>query len=605
MVTKITTPISDLDEVDKINEIIDEKQDILTAGDNITIANNVISAKDTVYTAGTDIEIVKGSGGILPQGFQQLEYIESNGTQYIDTGVIPTLNTKLIVKTTRINVGGFAGSRDGADANSTMMSFGTNGTSVIVDFNNSQNTPYRVNYNAGAGTVTVIAETSKDARKLYDENGTLLAENTTVCSDTFTATKNMYLFGCNGASISNGCRVFYAKIYENGILIRYLTPVLDNNNTPCMYDLVNRQTYYNVGTGTFIAGPATTLPDGYKQVEYIESTGTQWIDTGFIATNGMIVDARIKQVDGEVRIGSITLGSQISPDLTRNNISFNTAKNSYAFSKLTSFGNYFPKPADDSPVIIHFDTTGTKFYVTVDDTTVVNTTNGILLNQTNTVKISYSDYEPTVLKGRYYYIQIRDDNGTLVRDFVPCLDTNNIACMYDKVGKQTYYNAGTGTFNAGEVVADELIINFTNESGYALSSDLATVATSGSYNDLSDRPTIPTVNNSTISFTQGGVSKGSFTLNQSTGATIALDTGGGSNVKAFTATCPALTPSSGICSWSVTHNLDSQNVVTALYNGSNKVSHNTNIVSQNGLTISFLSATNVSAGDYKVVVIAL
>lgn len=61
-------------------------------------------------------------------------------------------------------------------------------------------------------------------------------------------------------------------------------------------------------------------------------------------------------------------------------------------------------------------------------------------------------------------------------------------------------------------------------------SDLATVATSGSYNDLSDTPTIPTVNNPTITITQGGVTKGSFTLNQSTGDTIALDAGGGGSV---------------------------------------------------------------------------
>ena len=42
-----------------------------------------------------------------------------------------------------------------------------------------------------------------------------------------------------------------------------------------------------------------------------------------------------------------------------------------------------------------------------------------------------------------------------------------------------------------------------------------------------DTITIPTVNNSTITITQGGVTKGSFTLNQSTGDTIALDAGGG------------------------------------------------------------------------------
>lgn len=55
---------------------------------------------------------------------------------------------------------------------------------------------------------------------------------------------------------------------------------------------------------------------------------------------------------------------------------------------------------------------------------------------------------------------------------------------------------------------------------------LSTVATSGSYNDLSNKPTIPSVYNPTITITQGGVTKGSFTLNQSTGDTIALDAGG-------------------------------------------------------------------------------
>lgn len=42
---------------------------------------------------------------------------------------------------------------------------------------------------------------------------------------------------------------------------------------------------------------------------------------------------------------------------------------------------------------------------------------------------------------------------------------------------------------------------------------------------------IPTVNNSTITFTQGGVNKGSFTLNQSSGATIALDAGGAGGIQ--------------------------------------------------------------------------
>ena len=57
---------------------------------------------------------------------------------------------------------------------------------------------------------------------------------------------------------------------------------------------------------------------------------------------------------------------------------------------------------------------------------------------------------------------------------------------------------------------------------------LSNVATSGDYNDLTNKPTIPTVSDATIIITQGGVQKGSFTLNQASGDTIALDAGGGS-----------------------------------------------------------------------------
>lgn len=51
---------------------------------------------------------------------------------------------------------------------------------------------------------------------------------------------------------------------------------------------------------------------------------------------------------------------------------------------------------------------------------------------------------------------------------------------------------------------------------------LAKVATSGSYDDLSNKPTIPTVGNGTITIKQAGAVKGSFTTNQSGATTIEL-----------------------------------------------------------------------------------
>lgn len=48
------------------------------------------------------------------------------------------------------------------------------------------------------------------------------------------------------------------------------------------------------------------------------------------------------------------------------------------------------------------------------------------------------------------------------------------------------------------------------------------------YAYLSNTPTIPTVNNATLTITQGGTSKGTFTANASSDVTIALDAGGSS-----------------------------------------------------------------------------
>ncbi len=49
--------------------------------------------------------------------------------------------------------------------------------------------------------------------------------------------------------------------------------------------------------------------------------------------------------------------------------------------------------------------------------------------------------------------------------------------------------------------------------------DLANVAFSGSYNDLTDQPTIPTVNNATLTIQQNGTNVQTFTANQSTDVT--------------------------------------------------------------------------------------
>lgn len=105
-------------------------------------------------------------------------------------------------------------------------------------------------------------------------------------------------------------------------------------------------------------------------------------------------------------------------------------------------------------------------------------------------------------------------NGTTVQTFTANQSTNATA------------NISVPT-KTSDITNDSGFITSSALAPYALSADLATVATSGDYDDLSNKPTIPTVGNGTITITQGGISKGTFTTNQSGDTTIALDAGGG------------------------------------------------------------------------------
>ena len=63
------------------------------------------------------------------------------------------------------------------------------------------------------------------------------------------------------------------------------------------------------------------------------------------------------------------------------------------------------------------------------------------------------------------------------------------------------------------------VAELTDASDYATVASLAAVATSGSYNDLDDKPTIPTVNNATLTIQKNGTTVNTFTANASENVT--------------------------------------------------------------------------------------
>ena len=106
---------------------------------------------------------------------------------------------------------------------------------------------------------------------------------------------------------------------------------------------------------------------------------------------------------------------------------------------------------------------------------------------------------------------------------------NNATLTIQKNGS----NVATFTANASSNVTANITVptkvsQLTNDSGYITGvawgsvtdkPSFATVATSGSYNDLSNKPTIPTVNNATLTIQKNGSNVSTFTSNASSNVT--------------------------------------------------------------------------------------
>lgn len=86
------------------------------------------------------------------------------------------------------------------------------------------------------------------------------------------------------------------------------------------------------------------------------------------------------------------------------------------------------------------------------------------------------------------------------------------------------YSNGQITLNATQPTVPTKTSDLTNDgsdgtSTYVEADQLSTVATSGSYNDLSNTPTIPTVNNATLTIQKNGTTVNTFTANASSNVT--------------------------------------------------------------------------------------
>jgi hypothetical protein len=132
-------------------------------------------------------------------------------------------------------------------------------------------------------------------------------------------------------------------------------------------------------------------------------------------------------------------------------------------------------------------------------------------------------------------VAVKNSSNAYELYYKPVRDYESPSVTLIDVAGTKYFQFGLGTFVASVTpVYTSSLASCATSAGTASTANsvawgnvsskpsFSIVATSGSYNDLSNKPTIPSVGNGTVTITQNGVSKGSFTLNQSGNATIAL-----------------------------------------------------------------------------------
>ena len=192
----------------------------------------------------------------------------------------------------------------------------------------------------------------------------------------------------------------------------------------------------------------------YTPIEYLESTGTQYIDTG---------------ISQHIALSSITqyIGIGFSDFYNARQLSgFNGAKDNYF--GITPINNGFVFDIQPSPKGTHIIIKNIKYDLRLEQLS-NKTTLIVKLDDTivdSLVATSYAGFNSSKLyiyrtSGNYtplyyariYYYKVLLDN-ILVRDFIPVLDPADVPCMYDRVTNTYFYNSGTGNFIAGSVIGE-------------------------------------------------------------------------------------------------------------------------------------------------------
>ena len=186
----------------------------------------------------------------LLSGFKKIEYIETTGTQRIDTNFAPSSKTRIVMDLAI-----------SPNQQSEAHLFSATGSYYWVLSVTPKNASWwRTRYGTSSLTTMPASANTLD-RIIVDKNRNVTTVNgvtTTLNTQNFSMSRKISLFCRNAQGTYNAylqAKCYSCQIYEDDVLVRDFVPCINASGEIGMYDQVNSVFYGNAGTGEFIAGP--------------------------------------------------------------------------------------------------------------------------------------------------------------------------------------------------------------------------------------------------------------------------------------------------------------------------------------------------------------
>ena len=196
----------------------------------------------------------------------QLKYIQNTNTQFIDTGIAAGEDEMRVEYDIQIEPG------------SSRRLHGITPYALdywgVTDTNYYQLGSYYANKTKVGNRDIVKWIYSNKTNRLY-VNDILQHSSGSIITETGRS-KNLYLWTIGTAhryKLTN-TKIYGVKIYRNDVLDADIIPVIDLDDTICMYDKVSNRLLYNAGTGNFIAG--TDIENPYVTDGLVSMWDAEW-----------------------------------------------------------------------------------------------------------------------------------------------------------------------------------------------------------------------------------------------------------------------------------------------------------------------------------------